>query len=121
MNERKRVIIRSKSTGEVIASSGNPLRFESNLYFDEKDVNFDLLSVTDRIYTCSYKGQCFWIDLRDEQEETGIIQNNVAWVYRDPFPGYEHIKDKIGFSSRESQHINVEYRELETRRADNDL
>ncbi|MFQ6675192.1 MAG: DUF427 domain-containing protein [Fidelibacterota bacterium] len=109
MNTGKRVIIRNRATGEIVASSTRPLRFESNLYFDEQDVNMDLLTVTDRIYTCSYKGTCFWIDLRDEEGRQGKpIERDVAWVYRDPFPGYEMIRNKIGFWPRGSRRLRVE-------------
>ncbi|MFQ6615616.1 MAG: DUF427 domain-containing protein [Fidelibacterota bacterium] len=112
MKNRKPVTIRIKDTGDILASSADPLRFESNLYFDERDVNMDLLEVTDRIYTCSYKGVCFWIDLRDQngnQGESEVMETNVAWVYRDPLPGYEHIKNRIGFSSWDSQHLEVKF------------
>ncbi|MFQ6673157.1 MAG: DUF427 domain-containing protein [Fidelibacterota bacterium] len=113
MNGMK-VTIKNASTGEIIASSSNPLRFESYYYFDERDVNADLLVVSDRIYTCSYKGQCFWIDLRSsppEEGNNGIVQENVAWVYRTPQPGFEEIKGKIGFWPTNRGHVSVEVTE----------
>lgn len=91
----KRIVIKNKATGETVASAEDPLAFEGNYYLDEKNVSMDQLEVTDRIYRCWYKGECFWIDLKNGD---GSTQRNVAWVYREPSPGYEEIKDKIGFS-----------------------
>jgi uncharacterized protein (DUF427 family) len=71
------------------------LSFEGNYYFDADKVNMDNLVVTDRIYTCPYKGQAKWIDM---QTPDGVIQD-VAWVYLDPKPGYTQIKGRIGFYS----------------------
>ena len=89
----KEITIINNSTDEIIASSSDPLKFEGKYYFDQKNVNMGALIVTDRIYTCNYKGECFWIDLK-----TGDgVQENVAWVYEDPNPGFGYIKDKIGF------------------------
>jgi uncharacterized protein (DUF427 family) len=85
-----------RDSGEVVAS-GKPDEtvkvFESHWYFAPEAVDMRYLKVTDHIYTCSYKGQCFWIDL----EAPGIRVPQIAWVYRNPKPGYEFIKDKIGF------------------------
>lgn len=68
-------------------------RFEGNYYFDADKVQMTNLVVTDRLYTCPYKGLANWIDL---QTADGVIKD-VAWVYQDPKPGYTQIKGRIGF------------------------
>lgn len=71
--------------------------FEGNWYFAPDKVNMEHLRITERTYTCPYKGVCFWIDLELPGGETA---RNVAWVYRNPKPGYEFIQDRIGFYAR---------------------
>ncbi len=101
--------IKNRVSDEVIASGDAPLRFEGNYYFDEEDVDMEQLEVTQRIYTCWYKGRCFWVDLK---KKDGSVQQNVAWIYREPSPGYEQIKDKIGFSSFSQGDLVVESSEF---------
>lgn len=74
--------------------------FEGNWYFAPGRVQMESLQVTERTYTCPYKGVCFWIDL---EMPDGQVARNIAWVYRDPKPGYEFITDQIGFYSRSTQ------------------
>lgn len=96
--------IKIKHSGEVIAAGQSDETvnvFEGNWYFALEAVEMKYLQVTDQIYTCSYKGQCFWIDL----DAPGIHVPQFAWVYRNPKPGYEFIKDKIGFYARTTQAI----------------
>lgn len=50
--------------------------------------------MTDRTYTCPYKGTCHWIDLVSQH---GTIRD-VGWVYTEPNEKYEYIRDKIGFA-----------------------
>ncbi|HLU10548.1 MAG TPA: DUF427 domain-containing protein [Oceanobacillus sp.] len=93
--------VKERISGEVIAAGTQDQQvqvFEGNLYFAPEAVNMERLRVTDRIYTCPYKGECFWIDL---ETENGYFQN-VAWVYRNPKPKYEFIKDQIGFYAYET-------------------
>lgn len=94
--------ILQKDNQTVIAegspSDGTARVFESNWYFDPAKVDMTHLRVTDRTYTCPYKGVCFWIDL----DAPGLQARNVAWVYNNPKPGFEMIKDEIGFYSRDT-------------------
>lgn len=97
-----RYTVKSRASDEIIASGhfGHDVRdFEGNWYFTPETVNMRHLKVTDRIYTCPYKGVCYWIDL---ETKDGTV-TNVAWVYRNPKPGYEFIKDQIGFYARNTQ------------------
>mgnify|MGYP001295768083 CR=1 FL=1 len=94
--------IQHKETKSVIAE-GNPAEntaivFEGNWYFDPAKVDMSALKVTERTYTCPYKGVCFWIDL-----DTPELQaRNIGWVYNNPKPGFDMIKDRIGFYARDT-------------------
>ena len=85
----------TSSSGERLASGQEPeevLELEGNWYFDPACVNAAVLDVTSRIYRCPYKGTCNWVDYVGEE---GRIPE-VAWIYGDPLPGYERIKDRYG-------------------------
>jgi uncharacterized protein (DUF427 family) len=89
-------VIKARPSGEVLASGEEQVgvvRFEGNWYFDPEGVNTESLRMTDRIYTCPYKGVCYWVDLESADQQA----RNVAWVYVEPKKGYEHIKGKYGF------------------------
>ncbi len=55
------------------------------------------LVITERTYTCPYKGVCNWIDFKTAD---GRVVQNIGWVYRRMKPGYEFIQDQIGFYAR---------------------
>lgn len=96
-----RYTIKDRSNGSTVADGVADLNvrlFEGNLYFDPAQVDQARLIVTDRLYTCPYKGTCNWIDL---VTENGRAQS-VGWVYPNPKPGYEFIKDQIAFYNRET-------------------
>ena len=96
-------IVKERSNGEIIAAAKDHQTvrvFEGNWYFKPEAVNMQHLKVTDRIYTCPYKGVCYWIDL---EAPDGTKAKNVAWVYRDPKPTYEFIKDQIAFYTRPTE------------------
>ena len=94
-----RCTIKKQSGGEIIASGisdATVQEFEGNWYFKPEVVNMHYFRVTDRTYTCPYKGIAFWIDL----EAPGARMRSIGWVYQNPKPGYEFIKDQIGFYRR---------------------
>lgn len=96
------LIIKSKPNQAIIAS-GSPSEdtarvFEGNWYFDPSVVDMTHLVVTQRTYTCPYKGVCFWIDLETPEGK----KENIAWVYNTPKAGFEMIKDQIGFYARDT-------------------
>src|SRR5688572_3842770 len=96
-----KLIVNEKSSGNPLASGevGQTVEvFEGNWYFDPGVVDMSRLNVTERTYTCPYKGVCYWIDL---VTPTGKAQN-VAWVYNNPKPGYENIRDRIAFYARDT-------------------
>jgi uncharacterized protein (DUF427 family) len=89
--------VKARTNSEIIAAAqdNHTVRvFEGHWYFKPEAVKMQHLKVTERTYTCPYKGVCYWIDL---ETSDGIKTQNVAWVYRDPKPTYEFIKDQIAF------------------------
>lgn len=96
------MIVKERKSGDVIASGSENEKarvFEGNWYFAPDAVDMTYLRVSDRTYTCPYKGVCFWIDT---EAQDGSVTRNVAWVYNNPKPGYEFIKDEIAFYARDT-------------------
>lgn len=96
-----RLTIQSKDKDNTIIADGimqqHQVRIhEGQWYFSPDLVDMSRLVVTERTYTCPYKGVCFWIDLVTPD----LKVQNVAWVYQNPKPDYTFIKDQIGFYSR---------------------
>jgi len=93
--------VKERITGDIIASAVEDegvKHFEGNWYYTAENVNMAHLRVTERIYTCPYKGRCYWIDLDSPSEK---IQN-VGWTYYDVKPGYEWIQGQMAFYSRDT-------------------
>ncbi len=91
------VTINATTTGTRLASADPGLgvdKHEGNWYFDPTTVSLDALNVTDRTYTCPYKGTCNWVDF---VAPDGTTVKDVAWVYPTPKPGHEIIKGRYGF------------------------
>ena len=57
-------------------------------------VQADVLRVTERTYTCPYKGTCNWVDYVGPD---GRTVRDVAWVYPKVKPGHEVIQGRYGF------------------------
>lgn len=96
-----RVMIKERGLGEVIADGivgENVHEIENGWYFSPFAVDTTHLKVTERIYTCPYKGVCYWVDL----ETPELHAQNVAWIYFEPKRGYEHIAGHIAFDRRGS-------------------
>lgn len=91
------IAIKEKNSGAVLAEAGeggDVLPYEGNLYFAPTAVRADVLSVTERTYTCPQKGVCHWVDY---QGPDGTSARDVAWVYAQPKPGHEAIKGRFAF------------------------
>jgi uncharacterized protein (DUF427 family) len=92
------VVIREKDSGAVLAEADAPgpavLPYEGNLYFAPDAVKADVLKLTERTYTCPYKGTCHWVDYVGPD---GRTVRDVAWVYDQPKPGHEAIRGRYGF------------------------
>jgi uncharacterized protein (DUF427 family) len=88
--------IQRKSDNAVLATTTNPeqvLFLEDNWYFHPDTIDTSRFEISNREYICSYKGTCYWVDLKTED---GHI-NDVAWMYPDPKPGFRKIKGWFGF------------------------
>lgn len=97
-----RYTIKERASGTILASgilNETVQTVEDGWYFEPEAVNLEHLHITERIYTCPYKGICHWIDLDTPQTRA----QNIAWVYQNPKPGYEAIKGYIGFWNRDTQ------------------
>ncbi len=94
-------VIKERSSASVIAAAHEGetmIILEGSWYFAPEQVNMDVLRVTERTYTCPYKGVCHWLDL---ESPDGRAQN-VAWIYADPKRGFEKIKGLVGFNSHDT-------------------
>jgi uncharacterized protein (DUF427 family) len=95
-------VIQQKGNNAVIASGqeedGSVFLLEGNWYFTPEAIDMTHLKVTERTYTCPYKGVCYWVDL----DAPDIQARNIGWVYRQPMSGYEMIQDRIGFYARDT-------------------
>src|SRR5262245_20821555 len=97
-----RYTIKERNSSDIVASGTHNQTvqdFEGHWYFSPDVVNMVHLKITERTYTCPYKGVCFWIDL----ETPDARVTNIGWVYQNPKPGYEFIKDQIGFYTRNTE------------------
>ena len=83
------ITIRETSSGTVLArgeQGADVIGYEGNLYFMPSAVNQGVLQVTERTYTCPYKGTCNWVDYVGPG---GGVVRDVAWVYPHVKPGHE--------------------------------
>jgi uncharacterized protein (DUF427 family) len=91
------ITIRETETGTALAEAevGPKLaKYEGNWYFEPTAVHTDVLSVTERTYTCPIKGTCNWVDYIGPD---GLTVKDVAWVYPEVKAGHELIKGRDGF------------------------
>jgi uncharacterized protein (DUF427 family) len=91
------ITIKHKDSGTSLASAepgAGVDKYEGNWYFSPETVISDALKLTERTYTCPYKGTCHWVDFVGPD---GRTVKDVAWVYAAPKPGHEIIKGRYGF------------------------
>lgn len=90
------VTIRERESGIALAEAevGPVTNYEGNWYFTPTAVNADVLHLTERTYTCPYKGTCNWVDYVGPD---GRTVRDVAWVYPKVKPGHEVIEGCYGF------------------------
>lgn len=96
------MLIQQKNSDHILArgtdADGSVILLENNWYFAPEAVDMTYLKLTDRTYTCPYKGVCLWVDL----DAPDMKAKNIGWVYPQPKPDYERIKDRIAFYARET-------------------
>jgi uncharacterized protein (DUF427 family) len=102
------VTIRERESGTALAQSDvgpNLAKYEGNWYFDPAAVQADVLHVSERTYTCPYKGTCNWVDYIGPD---GRTVRDVAWVYPKVKPGHELIEGRYGFYAGSRNATNEE-------------
>lgn len=78
----------------VIADSENTMVVEGNHYFPEADIDMDLLSKTDLVTACHWKGDANYYNI----EVDGKQYENASWTYHAPKTKQaEPLKDMIAF------------------------
>lgn len=106
---REELIVKERGTGIVLARGirdENVHIVEGCWYFDQRDVNMERLTITERTYNCPYKGICNWIELVDNE-----AHNNIGFVYVNTNADYEFIRDRVGFYGRDTSLTEVETRQ----------
>ncbi len=91
------ITIKEKSSGAILAASepgAGVDKYEGNWYFEPSSVRVETLRVTDRTYTCPFKGTCNWVDF---VAADGTTVKDVAWVYPSPKPGHDLIRGRYAF------------------------
>jgi uncharacterized protein (DUF427 family) len=89
--------VRVEVDGVVVAESYKPtLLFETRLpvryYLPKTDVRMDLLSPTEAVTHCPYKGAAEYWSLKDDD-----LSGNIAWSYRTPLPESQKIAGLVAF------------------------
>jgi uncharacterized protein (DUF427 family) len=79
--------------GAVLARSDATVVVEGNHYFPPDSVDRSLLRDSDHTSVCHWKGTASYHDVVVD----GEVNENAAWVYRDPLPEAEQIKDHLAF------------------------
>lgn len=90
--------VRVEIGGEAVAESTNAsFLFETGLptryYFPKTDVRMDLLTTTDRVTGCPYKGTARYWSVAIDNE----TYENVVWGYDSPFPESQKIAGLVAF------------------------
>ena len=90
--------VRVEIDGETVAESTNAsFLFETGLptryYFPKTDVRLELMTPTDRVTACPYKGTArYWSVTVD-----GATHENVVWGYDSPLPESQKILGQVAF------------------------
>jgi len=92
--ERIRVVV----DGVEIANSTQALRVLETAgppvyYLPPQDVRMDLLTSTEHVTHCEWKGDASYFTLHVGDR----VIHNVGWAYPRPLPGYEQIRDHLAF------------------------
>jgi uncharacterized protein (DUF427 family) len=79
--------------GEVIAESDDVELVEGNVYFPATAVKPERLRPSEKHTVCSWKGDCSYFDV----VVGGKVNDDAAWVYKDPKPAAANIRGRIAF------------------------
>ena len=92
--ERIRVVVEgveianSVRAKRVLETAGPPV-----YYLPAQDVRMDLLTPTEHVTHCEWKGDASYFTLSIGDR----VIHNVGWTYLQPLPGYEAIRDHLAF------------------------
>ena len=90
--------VRVEVDGVTVAESAKPtLLFETGLptryYLPKTHVRMDLLTATEYVSHCPYKGQAEWWSVRAGDE----VHENLTWSYRTPLPESQKVAGLVAF------------------------
>ena len=90
--------VRAVFGGETVADSTRvKLLHETGhlpvYYFPQGDVRMDLLVPTDHSTHCPFKGDASYFTVNGG----GLVRENAAWSYEEPFPSVAAIKEYLAF------------------------
>ncbi|MEM1081009.1 MAG: DUF427 domain-containing protein [Pseudomonadota bacterium] len=77
----------------VIAQSDDTIVVENNHYFPPDSLKKACFSDSDHTSWCSWKGEAHYYHI----EAGGQTNANAAWVYRNPKPEADRIRDYVAF------------------------
>jgi len=79
--------------GKVVAESDSTVEVEGNLYFPPDSLVQEHFAPSDHTSFCGWKGTASYYTLKVDGAENA----DAAWVYRDPKPEAESIRDHVAF------------------------
>jgi len=83
------VTVADSTSGHFLYETGLPARY----YLPKSDVRMDLLTPTDRVTACPYKGTArYW-----SAAVNGATYEDIVWGYDDPFPESDRIGGLVSF------------------------
>jgi uncharacterized protein (DUF427 family) len=90
--------VRVSADGVVIAESARALTlkeasYPAVFYIPREDAKLELLSRTDRVTHCPYKGDANYFSVNT----AGKVIENSIWTYEKPFPAMAEIADHLAF------------------------
>ncbi len=81
--------------GEVLAESEKFEEVEGNLYFPPESVNWDYLKLSDKQYTCPWKGKAAYYDIVVGDQ----VKKNAAWNYPEPKEAAQYFRGYVAFET----------------------
>ncbi len=79
--------------GAVIAEADRFEEVEGNVYFPPGSLRDEHFRDSAHTSVCGWKGTAHYYSVVVD----GAVNENAAWVYRDPKPDAAHIKDHVAF------------------------
>jgi uncharacterized protein (DUF427 family) len=103
------IAIQTKAGQKIVAGvvGENIILLEGYYYFNKEDVNFDLLTMKNDMYTCPIKNStCDYYYLKNKNNQPLI--NEIAWAYNHINNNlYKSIEGKIGFYAKSNDYVDL--------------